>query len=119
MRQPEKFQTYAYFALCMGLVLGHELIYSVYSGQARFIPLALQLGVLFGIAALVDYLASPRLATLRPYARRRLITYAFDFGLYFVVALMVLLVEVLFLDRPFGLSIDVAIGVLVFGYFAA
>ena len=119
MRQPEKFQTYAYFALCLGLVLGHELIYSVYSGQARFIPLALQLGVLFGIAAVVDYLVSPRLATLRPYARRRLITYAFDFGLYFVVALMVLLVEVLFLDRPFGLSIDVAIGVLVFGYFAA
>ncbi|TNF87243.1 MAG: adenylate/guanylate cyclase domain-containing protein [Gammaproteobacteria bacterium] len=119
MRQPEKFQTYAYFAICLGLVLGHELIFSLYAGQGRFIPLTIQLVVLFSVAAVVDSLVSPRLETLQPFARRRVITYAFDFGLYLLVALLLLLVEVALLGRPFGVSVDIAIGIGVFGYFAA
>lgn len=119
MRQPEKFQTYAYFAICLALVLGHELIYSVYSGDDRFVTLALQLLGLFSIAALADYLVSPRLATLRPFATRRIATYAFDFGLYLGVALGVLVIERLVLGHAASQSIDVAVGVAVFGYFAA
>ena len=58
MQQPEKFQTYAYFAICMAVILAHELIYSLYAGTGRFVDIALQMAGLFAIAAFIDHLVA-------------------------------------------------------------
>jgi class 3 adenylate cyclase len=119
MQQPEKFQTYAYFAICMAVILAHELIYSLYAGTGRFVDIALQMAGLFAIAAFIDHLVAPRLATVLPFARRRWLSFGLDFGLYLLVGAGLLLIEAMFLDRSYGQEIDVALGIVVFGYFAA
>jgi class 3 adenylate cyclase len=119
MPQPEKFQTYAYFALCLGVILAHELIYSLYAGPARFVTIAFELAGLFAVAAMFDLLFAHRLMELQPFARRRAASFGFDFGLYLLVAFGVLAIEGLFSSRSASGSLDVAIGVAVFGYFAA
>lgn len=118
MIQPaEKFQTYAYFAICLALLVAHELIYSLDAGPGRFLPIALLLAALFAVAVGLDVLVNPRLRQVAPFARRRWLCFAVDFGLYLLVAVGVLLLEPLFLghDRV----ADVALGVVVFGYFAS
>ncbi|MDX1594405.1 MAG: adenylate/guanylate cyclase domain-containing protein [Gammaproteobacteria bacterium] len=119
MQQPEKFQTYAYFAICLGLVLAHELIYSLYAGSGRFASLALELAMLFVIAAIVDRLASPGLAAVRPYKKRRWYGFALDFGLYVMVGFGVIITPPLLGSSGTDAELDVALGVAVFGYFAA
>lgn len=119
MPQPEKFQTHAYFAICLGVILAHELIYSLYAGPERFVSLALELIILFVAVAVVDFLFGRRLQALQPFGRRRIVCFAFDFGLYLAVALCVLLIEGGVLGRTLAGSVDIALGVLVFGYFAS
>ncbi len=119
MRQPEKFQTYAYFAICLALVLAHELIYSLYAGPGRFLSLTVELTALFGVAAVLDHLVSPRLEGLLPYTKRRALSFVFDLGLYLMVGIAVLAIDTLYFGHDYGRAIDVSIGVGVFGYFAS
>jgi len=119
MQQPEKFQTYAYFAICMAVILAHELIYSLYAGPGRFIDIAIQMAALFTVAALIDHLMAPRLAVVQPFARRRWLSFGLDFGLYLLVGVGLLLVEALLPGHSYSQAIDVTLGIVVFGYFAA
>lgn len=119
MNQADKYQPYVYLVLCFLLIGAHELVYVRVGRTTEFIVLMLvELGGLLASAALIHYLLVPSLERIASFRRRRLSWFVFDALLYLGVALGLLLLDAQFVGHRFGEVKDLALGVVVLGYFA-
>lgn len=118
MYRAPPYQPLAYFALFVLILSIFELAGTTEAGHARFFAVSGTLAALFTVAAAVYLAVSRVLDRITVYATRRLNYILLDAAVYIAVALGVLAVDCGLLGSPLSEAADIAVGVVILGYFA-